>query len=658
MNICKKIFSFLLLLSGVISARSQSPAIYKEDWSSHPTLHKMTDQENKQSAVIISDIRRVEFIDEGKEMAEYRTLHKIIRLNDNTGIEAFNKVYLGIADNNDIVDIRARTILPDGRIINIDKQNIKDLKDEDGDEYKIFAMEGLVKGCEVEYSYIYKRSPSWFGAQYMQSKFPVREASLEILAPKRLIFQTRGYNCQLTPADTVLGEKRIVSQQLKDIPAAEDEKYAVYKANLQTIEYRLSYNTEATNGKERLFTWKEMAKKVYDFYCTFSEKEMAKTKDLVAANKWNKLSSASEKIATVENFIKKQFGTRKDIDAENASSLEWIIKNKLASPRGIIRLYGAIFNELGIPYQIVMTCSREEARIDRSFENWNNASEVVIYFPDVQKFMAPSELYIRYPFIEPYWGGQEALFCKPVTIGSYTTALAEIKQLPLEDFSESFNRIESSLRLTPGLDTVVVDMKQSYGGYSASYYRASLSLGDAEQQRQILKSIVRFGTNSENIVSSKIDNADFESYSKNAPFTVNATVKASELVENAGNKILLKIGVIIGPQVEMYQEKTRQFPIQIPFPHTLERFITLQLPDGYTAKNLNDLNFHNEYQDQAGVTMGFTSDYKVEGNTIKVHIMEQYRRIFLPVADYDNFRKVINSSADFNKVVLVLEKKG
>jgi len=227
MNICKKLFSFLLLLSGVISARSQSPAIYKEDWSSHPTLHKMTDQENKQSAVIISDIRRVEFIDEGKEMAEYRTLHKIIRLNDNTGIEAFNKVYLGIADNNDIVDIRARTILPDGRIINIDKQNIKDLKDEDGDEYKIFAMEGLVKGCEVEYSYIYKRSPSWFGAQYMQSKFPVREASLEILAPKRLIFQTRGYNCQLTPADTVLGEKRIVSQQLKDIPAAEDEKYAV-----------------------------------------------------------------------------------------------------------------------------------------------------------------------------------------------------------------------------------------------------------------------------------------------------------------------------------------------------------------------------------------------------------------------------------------------
>ncbi|HVU56362.1 MAG TPA: DUF3857 domain-containing protein [Puia sp.] len=658
MHIYKKLLSFLLLLSGVLSGSSQTPAIYKEEWSSHPTLHKMTDQENKQSAVVISDIRRVEFIDEGKEVAEYRTLHKIIHLNDNTGIEAFNKVYLGVADNNDIVDIRARTILPDGKVINIDKQNIKDLKEEDGNEYKIFAMEGLVIGSEVEYTYTYKRSPSWFGAQYMQSKFPVREALLEILAPKRLVFQAKGYNCRLASTDTVLGEKKIIDGKLKDIPAAEDEKYAVYKANLQTIEYRLSYNTESGNGQDRLFTWQEMAKKVYEFYCTFSDKEIEKTKDLVEANKWGKLGSIAEKIATVENFVKKQFATRKDIDAENAGSLEWIIKNKLASPRGIVRLYGAIFNQLGIPYQIVMTCSREDARIDRSFENWNNASDPAIYFPDTKKFMAPSELYTRYPFIDPYWGGQEALFCRPVTIGTFTTAIAEIRQLPLEDFSESFNRIESSLHLTPGLDTVVVDMKQSYGGYSAAYYRASISLGDAEQQRQVLKSIVRFGTNSENIVSSKIDNADFESYSKNAPFTVNATVKASEMVENAGNKILLKIGVIIGPQVEMYQEKARQFPIQIAYPHSLERFITLQLPDGYTAKNLDDLTFHNEYQDQAGVTMGFTSDYKVEGNTIKVHIMEQYRRTFFPLSDYENFRKVINSSADFNKVVLVLEKKG
>jgi hypothetical protein len=36
--------------------------------------------------------------------------------------------------------------------------------------------------------------------------------------------------------------------------------------------------------------------------------------------------------------------------------------------------------------------------------------------------------------------------------------------------------------------------------------------------------------------------------------------------------------------------------------------------------------------------------------------MEQYRRIIYPLAEYEDFKKVINASADFNKIVLVLEK--
>ena len=46
------------------------------------------------------------------------------------------------------------------------------------------------------------------------------------------------------------------------------------------------------------------------------------------------------------------------------------------------------------------------------------------------------------------------------------------------------------------------------------------------------------------------------------------------MVERAGSKILVKVGELIGPQSEMYQEKPRQFPVQLPFPHTLERNIT------------------------------------------------------------------------------------
>jgi hypothetical protein len=89
----------------------------------------------------------------------------------------------------------------------------------------------------------------------------------------------------------------------------------------------------------------------------------------------------------------------------------------------------------------------------------------------------------------------------------------------------------------------------------------------------------------------------------------------------------------------------------------LDRKITVYLPDGYTVKNPNDLNFDVEYKDNDVVTMGFVSSYTLKGNVIELNIHEVYRNVAYPISQFTVFQKVINTSADFNKVVLVLEKK-
>jgi hypothetical protein len=109
--------------------QSQQPAIEKEEWASKPVIHAISPDYQNEPAVIILDRRRLEFIDDSAgDVREYYTLHKIIRVNNDKGIEYFNKIYLGISDNTDIVDIKARTILPDGKVIVLDKNNIKDMK--------------------------------------------------------------------------------------------------------------------------------------------------------------------------------------------------------------------------------------------------------------------------------------------------------------------------------------------------------------------------------------------------------------------------------------------------------------------------------------------------------------------------------------------------
>ncbi|GGA81280.1 DUF3857 domain-containing protein [Puia dinghuensis] len=645
----------LLLLS--LTASAQPAALRSEEWAEHPALHTVDARYSKEPAVILLDRRRVEYVDNpDNTVSAYRTLHRIVHINDDHGIEYFNKIYLGVTDSSSIVDVRARSIFPNGKIIAIDKKNIKSIQEEDGNRYNIFAMEGLEKGCEVEYTYTFLEDISFFGRETMQTIFPTLDAQFDLLAPPRLIFQMKGYNCNVSVSDTTLNGKRTFSTRLLDIPGAEKEKYSTYDANLQRIEFRLSYNTSNDKEHVRLNTWSLLAQHTHDRYETFTEKEQKTAGELIEANGWSKLPTPQAKIIAVENWLKEHISTRKDIDMDKADKLEWIIKNKIASHQGLMRLFCALYQGLGIDHEIVLAASREESVIDKNFENWNNAGSILLYFPATKKFLAPTLPQLRYPWIDPWWGAADGLFCKTTTIGSYSTALATIKRIPLEDYTQSYGRLDATLRLNASLDTVLTDMAESFGGYNALGPRTDFILSNQEERQAVIKDIARQCTNSETITSSKIEGNDFASYSDNKPVVIRVSIKAEGLLESAGNKLLVKVGMIIGPQVEMYQEKARQFPMDIAFPHTLERDIDFIIPEGYTVKNPGDAAIHHEFSADGNIAAGFTSTYTLEGSHLKIHVLEQYRLPTYPLSAYEDFKKVINASADFNKITFILEK--
>jgi hypothetical protein len=115
---------------------------------------------------------------------------------------------------------------------------------------------------------------------------------------------------------------------------------------------------------------------------------------------------------------------------------------------------------------------------------------------------------------------------------------------------------------------------------------------------------------------------------------------------------------VIGEQSQMYEAKARQTLIDLDYPHSLVRNIVLTIPDGYQVKNLKDLNINTVYRNNDQVMMGFSCSYEQEGNVLKIKIVEDYRDLTYPVKVYDDFKNVINAAADFNKVVLILDKAG
>jgi len=654
----KKTLFLLIASAAAQQLLAQTPNIEKETWVDKPAIHAIDNKYSEEAAVIIFDKKRIEFVDESKDqMTEYSTVHRIVHINDDRGIEGFNKIYLGLSENSDITDVKARSILPGGKTLELDKSNIKDVKEQDGNTYKIFAVDGLEKGCEVEYYYTIKQSTTFFGRETIQERIPVLETTFQVMAPARLKFEIKPYNFSVSATDSVTGNKRIVQCTVKNTPGLDEEKYAYFGANVYRIEYKLSYN-ESSSAAERLFTWDELAKRVYSVYSDYADKENKAVSDLVAANGWGKLPDEVAKITAVEDFIKKNFSYNEDLNSAGGNTLATVLHDKIGGTIGTMRLYTAIFQNLGVNYEYVLSGNREKFAIDKQFEDWNNCEYPIFYFPAENKFIAPTRPDYRYPWIFPSWASTNGLFCKKTGAGSLATVTAEIKPVQMEDYGKTVQNLEAKLELNPDLDSLTIDEKQIFQGYASINYRDAFNFSNDEQKKNIIKELTKAYASSENILFSEVLNQSFEDETTNKPLILHTKTKSGELIERAGNKLLLKIGMAIGPQEEMYQEKPRQEPVNMPFGHVEERRIDFVIPDGYTISNPNELKIDQTYSENGEQTMGFVCSYEIKGNVLSVHIVEQYRHEYYPMDQFATFRKIINSSADFNKVVLVLEKKG
>jgi hypothetical protein len=140
------------------------------------------------------------------------------------------------------------------------------------------------------------------------------------------------------------------------------------------------------------------------------------------------------------------------------------------------------------------------------------------------------------------------------------------------------------------------------------------------------------------------------------PLVITSVVEAPHLIENAGNKYFFKVGEMIGPQEELYKEKVRQTDGEVNYEHSYTRLLEIKIPQGYKIKNPDDINIDKKYTFNGAVLSSFVSNYKLEGDVLKIKVYEDYQTLFVPKANFDEYRVVINASADFNKVVLILEK--
>ena len=152
-------------------------------WEESPVLHELDSVEKLSAAVFLLDFRQCDFrFDENDELYMDYTRHNIIHVNSQAAVEDYNKFYISLAGTQDLLSIRARSISPEGVVKELEEESIREIDNlENAGAFRIFAIEGLVPGGEVEYAYTVRRFPKLYGREVFQRDIPVRHAVLELI---------------------------------------------------------------------------------------------------------------------------------------------------------------------------------------------------------------------------------------------------------------------------------------------------------------------------------------------------------------------------------------------------------------------------------------------------------------------------------------------
>lgn len=653
----KPIINFILILFITSNSLAQTAPFYEGyNWETNPSYNI---EESDKDMVAIKDKIVTEFYFEDQNLTEYYLEHKILWLNSDDRIEEYNKIYLAFSNKTSLKVSKARVIKKTGEIIELDESKILSAENEEtGRKYNYFALEGLQKGSIVEYYYVIKRRPTYQGARVdIQNDYNKKAVEFDLYAPSNLLFTFKSFNLNSTVTkDETSTEKMHWQLAIKDVVGIDKEEQSPYRAALGYVMYKLHQNTA---NNIIITSYNEVAQNLFAFYYPEYNEEETKLINKFAKNiKLNNDDENEEKKARIIDLYIKENIYISDNDSENLKNLSNVINTKTANETGIVKLYVALFKKFNITHEMVLTSNRTKLKFDREFEATNFLQEFLFYFPASKKYLSPSKFGTRFGFPPPYYMDNYGLFVTGYNINGKRKAFSEVKYIEGIPASSSTDEMVINVYFNKeDFSQNTITLERKLNGYYAMNIQPFMNLIPANRKNEVIDETFAQNTDKNAKVLKRVLINEDPSLFGVKPFVVKFDISSEYFVEKAGNKYLFKLGDLIGPQMEMYQEKKRILPLEAEFNRSYYRTIKIHIPEGYKISNLDDITIKNSYTAKGKELFIFDSYYTLDGNILTVTADEHYRESIVAPEIFEAYRTVINSAADFNKVTLILEPK-
>ncbi len=627
------------------------------DWDE--ALYEKVTVDDSTDLYIILDKEVFNFYYNDNSLEEEYLYHRKLFVNSDDAIEGLNKIYIA-QSKDDLIQFKARSISPAGKIIEITEDKILKGVDEDSErEYVYFAMEGLEVGSQVEYFYIKKIEPGLNGvSREVQGYFPIKRSEIDVITPWNLVMASKTYNLkQNFETDTTLEEQNRIYFRADSIEPMEDEPNSFRDAHLGWLVFKLDQNLYT--GKKNIVAYSHIAQNVVNNINGELSRKDEKTLEKIekAIAKFEPEIEVS-KARKIENYLKSNF---QFVDVGNPvlSEIASINENKAFNQLGGLRLYTRLFKRAGIDYKIVYTSDRSELPFDPDFESNMFLDAMLIYVVEDDDYMDITDPLSRLGYVSDQYTSNHGLFIEEMQLNDNVVGVSTTEFIPAKGADFTIDSMEINVLFADDLFDNNLDIKRVLSGYTAAFYQPLLSfIRDEDSKKEFRESLLKYINSEAEVADLTIDNGNGNMLGVK-PLVARGKLESASFVEKAGNNYLFKVGTLIGPQVEMYaDEGERKLDVESDHARTYIRKIVFSVPEGYEVSGLEDLKMDVKLMYKEEVSSRFESDYSVDGDIVTVSILEYYNEVHYPKEIFEEYREVINAAADFNKKTLLLKKAG
>ena len=527
------------------------------------------------------------------------------------GRESQSKIDIQYYDYSRIRDIAARTIKPDGTIVELKKEDVfeRTIVKLSGLKLKAksFAIPGLEPGSIIEYRWAEVSGGRWANRMRLdfQRGVPVQKVTY-FVKPAQGEYGMR-YMPFHVPESTrfVKGKAGFSTVTMTNVPALREEPRMPPEDAIRP--WIFIYYTLDTNTTNEGY-WKDVGKRLHDFL-----KSNSKANDDVKKASAEIIGDATTPEQKLERLF--MYCHTKIKDAyDDASGLTPDEKEKLKenkSPSDTLKrgmgnggdidlLFASLAAAAGFDARMALTADRGDQFFDSTFGNdfFLTSSSIAIRVGDAWRFFDPGMTYVPFGMLRWQEEGQQALI-------SDSKEAVWVKT-PLSPPEKSQEQRTAKLKLLED-GTLEGDVSIEYTGQKAIEKKEYNDDDSPAEREETLRQSVKSRMDTADVTNIRIENVQ----DSVKPFVYQYHVRIPGYAQRTGKRLFLQPAFFERGVPTLFPSSTRSYDVYFHYPWSEQDEVSIELPAGFTLDNADaPAPFNAQKISEYKVTIGVSKDQR------------------------------------------------